>query len=78
MVALGFTSCSTSYDAYGRPVESIDPATAVVGALVIGAAAYAIGNNKERKRHHKHHGCHHGGYHHGGYHHGGCYHGGRY
>ena len=45
VVGVGLTSCTTTYDAYGRPVQSVDPGAAVIGAVAIGAAAYAIGSN---------------------------------
>ncbi|NWK56830.1 hypothetical protein HW115_14500 [Verrucomicrobiaceae bacterium N1E253] len=68
VLALGLSSCTTTYDAHGRPVETIDPGAAVVGALAIGAIGYAIGENNSHD-HHKHykHG-HHRPPHHG--HHG--------
>jgi len=45
LAVVGFSSCTTTYDAYGRPVQSVDPAAAAVGALAIGAVGYAIGHN---------------------------------
>ena len=56
MAALAFSSCTTTYDAYGRPVETIDPAAAAVGAVAIGALAYAIGSDHSDyyDRHHGH------------------------
>jgi len=57
VVGVGLSSCTTTYDAYGRPVQSVDPAAAAIGAVAIGAAAYAIGNNNS----HGYHGGHHGG-----------------
>ena len=58
-------SCMTTYDAYGRPVQSVDPGAAVVGAAAAGIAGYAIGNS----HHHDHynHGYYGGGYYGGGY-----------
>ena len=38
-------SCMNTYDAYGRPVQSVDPGAAVAGAAVAGVAGYAIGSN---------------------------------
>ncbi len=58
------SSCTTAYDAHGRPVQVVDPAAAAVGALAIGAAAYAIGNNNRDHR---------GGSHYGNRCRGGCY-----
>lgn len=43
---LGLTvSCTTTYDAYGRPQQSVDPAVAVAGMVAAGAIGYAIANN---------------------------------
>jgi hypothetical protein len=52
-------SCMTTYDANGRPVQSVDPAVAVAGAAAAGLAGYAIANSND---HHYH-----------GYYQGGCY-----
>ncbi len=38
-------SCMTTYDSYGRPVQTVDPAAAVVGAAAAGLVGYAIANN---------------------------------
>lgn len=60
-------SCTTTYDAYGRPVQSVDPGAAALGAAAAGAAGYAIGrNNRDDRRYH-----HRGGYrrHYGRHHH---------
>ncbi len=48
--ALLLSNCVTSYDQYGRPIQTVDPGAAAVGALVIGAAAYAIGENNRSHR----------------------------
>jgi len=58
VLAIGMSSCTTAYDAHGRPVQVVDPAAAAVGALAIGAAAYAIGNsnNDHRGRNNRHYG----------------------
>lgn len=44
----------TTYDAYGRPVQSVDPGTAAAGAVAAGALGYAIGQNNDD--HHYYHG----------------------
>ena len=45
LVALSGSSCMTTYDAYGRPVQTVDPGAAA--AIAVGAAAvgYAVGHN---------------------------------
>jgi hypothetical protein len=55
--AAASTSCMTTYDAYGRPVQSVDPGTAAAGAVAAGALGYAIGQNND-----DHHHYYHGGY----------------
>ena len=61
--ALLLSNCVTSYDAYGRPIQTVDPAAVAVGAVLLGTAAYAIGhNNSGHNGHHyrssgyRHHG----------------------
>lgn len=70
-------SCMTTYDAAGRPVQSVDPALAVAGVAAAGLIGYAAADN-----HHHHHGYYDGGYYggyRGGYYRrGGHYHGGYY
>lgn len=51
------SSCMTTYDAYGRPVQSVDPGAAVAGAAAAGVLGYAIGQNND-DHHHHHHGYH--------------------
>lgn len=59
LVVLGATtSCVTTYDASGRPVQTVDPAVAVAGAAAAGLAGYAIANNNNNHYH---------GYYGGGY-----------
>ncbi|MCW1914346.1 hypothetical protein OJ996_12220 [Luteolibacter sp. GHJ8] len=58
LVAVTGTSCMTTYDAYGRPVQSVDPGAAAAGIAAAGLIGYAVG-------HHNHH--HHGGYYPGYY-----------
>jgi hypothetical protein len=48
------TSCYTTYDAYGRPVQSVDPGTATAAALAAGVAGYAIGRDRDDRHHHHH------------------------
>jgi hypothetical protein len=44
-VILSSVSCMTTYDAYGRPVQSVDPALAVAGVAAAGIIGYAVANN---------------------------------
>lgn len=44
------TSCTTTYDSHGRPVQSVDPGTAAAGAVAAGALGYAIGQNNDNDR----------------------------
>jgi hypothetical protein len=43
-------SCVTTYDAAGRPVQTVDPGLAIAGAAAAGVAGYAIANNNNRNR----------------------------
>jgi hypothetical protein len=45
------TSCSTTYDSAGRPVQSVDPGAAAAGAVAAGVVGYAIGRNNDNDRH---------------------------
>jgi hypothetical protein len=58
--AASSVSCITTYDAYGRPVQSVDPALAVAGVAAAGILGYAVANNNSN---HYHGG---GGYYYGG------------
>lgn len=53
---IGFTSvsCMTTYDAYGRPQQSVDPGLAVAGVAAAGLIGYAL-NDGGGHRHHHHH-----------------------
>jgi NADPH-dependent curcumin reductase CurA len=44
-------SCTTAYDAYGRPIQTVDPGAAVVGAAAAGAVGYAAGRDTRTHRH---------------------------
>lgn len=50
-------SCVTTYDAYGRPVQTVDPGMAVAGVAAAGLIGYAIADNNNH-----HHGYYGGGY----------------
>ncbi len=41
------TSCTTTYDAYGRPVQSVDPALAVAGIAAAGLVGYALADDND-------------------------------
>jgi len=61
----------TTYDANGRPVQSVDPALAVAGVAAAGLVGYALADD------HHHHGGYYGrGYYGRGYYGGGYYRGG--
>jgi hypothetical protein len=44
-------SCMTTYDAYGRPVQSVDPGVAVAGIAAAGLIGYAAGDDNDRRGH---------------------------
>jgi hypothetical protein len=45
LLAFSTTSCMTTYDAAGRPMQTVDPVVAMAGVAAAGVAAYAIGQN---------------------------------
>ncbi|MFZ9937128.1 MAG: hypothetical protein ACO3JG_08685 [Luteolibacter sp.] len=53
-VVLGGVSCMTTYDAYGRPVQSVDPGAAAVGIAAAGVLGYALANDHNSHHHHYH------------------------
>lgn len=53
-LAVSSVSCTTSYDAYGNPRQSIDPGTAAVGVAAAGVLGYAIAKNRSDKRNRYH------------------------
>jgi hypothetical protein len=63
MTALG-ASCSTAYDAYGRPRTVVEPGAALLGVAAAGLAGYAIANNRDRDHHRGHYRGHRGYDHH--------------
>jgi hypothetical protein len=65
VLALG-SSCTTTYDAYGRPVQSVDPALAVAGIAAAGLLGYALAEGDDDHGHGHRHG-HRGHGHHGGH-----------
>ena len=79
-VTLG-ASCTTSYDAYGNPRQSVDPGVALMGVAAAGIVGYALADDDNHSysqnnyygggRYYRR-----GGYGYGGGHYGGHYHGG--
>ncbi len=43
-------SCTTTYDAYGSPRQSVDPGVALLGVAAAGVAGYAISNSRSNNR----------------------------
>ena len=41
-------SCTTTYDAYGRPVQSVNPGTAAAAAVAAGVIGYALADDDRR------------------------------
>ncbi|NNC87608.1 MAG: hypothetical protein HKN82_04005 [Akkermansiaceae bacterium] len=73
-LGVGFllTSCATTYDAQGRPVQTVTPEGAALGAVAAGLIGYAIAGDDDDDGHYRHRGHRghghrrgHGGY--GGY-----------
>ena len=61
------TSCTTTYDAYGRPQYSVDPAVAVAGVAAAGVIGYAIADNNSNDYHGGRNYSNHGRGHYGGH-----------
>jgi hypothetical protein len=61
------TSCMTTYDARGNPVQSVDPGVAIAGVAAAGVVGYAIANDNRGSRYHHHHYRRSGGYYSRGY-----------
>lgn len=40
-------SCTTTYDAQGRPRQVVDPAAALIGVAVVGLIAYGIASSDD-------------------------------
>ncbi|MDP4625917.1 MAG: hypothetical protein NWT08_12350 [Akkermansiaceae bacterium] len=57
-LAVSSVSCTTTYDAYGNPRQSVDPGTAAVGVAAAGILGYAIAKNRSdnRSRYHNNNG----------------------
>lgn len=53
---LSSVSCMNTYDAYGNPRQTVDPAVATAGVAAAGLIGYAAGkNNRSTRNHHHHH-----------------------
>ncbi len=52
LVSCSGVSCTTAYDAYGRPQQVVDPAAAVLGAVAVGALAYGLANSDDHDHRH--------------------------
>jgi hypothetical protein len=55
MMALAGASCSTAYDAYGRPRTVVEPGAALLGAAAVGLLAYGLASDNDHGHHHGHH-----------------------
>jgi len=72
LMAAGSVGCVTTYDATGRPVQTVDPVVATAGIAAAGLIGYAIANDGGG-HHHGHRGHYGRGYYRGGYYGRGCY-----
>ena len=59
LMASTVASCSTAYDAYGRPRTVVEPGAALLGAAAVGLIAYGIASNNDGGGY-RGHGHHHG------------------
>ncbi len=53
--AFASVGCMTTYDAYGRPMQTVDPGVAVAGAVAAGALGYALANDNHGGYYHNYH-----------------------
>lgn len=62
MVTVG-ASCTTAYDAYGRPRTVVEPGAAILGAAAVGLLAYGLASSDDDHYHGRrgrsYHGHHH-------------------
>ncbi len=56
VIGTSLSSCTTAYDAYGRPQQVVTPGGAVLGAAAVGVLAYSLANNNNNRHNHHHHG----------------------
>lgn len=68
-ITLVSTNCTTTYDSYGNPRQSVDPGAAVAGAAAAGVLGYAIANNRDNDNNRNYYNNHrgHGRSYYGGY-----------
>ena len=52
VLAAGSVSCVTTYDAAGRPVQTVDPVVATAGIAAAGLIGYAIAQDNGHGSHH--------------------------
>lgn len=65
MIGIFSASCTTAYDSYGRPIQTVDPGAAVAGAAAAGIIGYSLGHDNDHYRR--------DGYYRGGYYYRGSY-----
>lgn len=53
-LAITSLSCTTTYDAYGNPRQSVDPGTAAAGVAAAGVIGYALAKDKDKNKHRSH------------------------
>lgn len=46
--ALASVNCTTSYDAYGNPRQTVNPGTAAAGVAAAGVLGYALSKDKKK------------------------------
>lgn len=46
LASFAATSCTTTYDSYGRPVQSVDPGVAIAGAAAAAVVGYAVADSR--------------------------------
>ena len=61
-LCLGETSCTTTYDTQGRPVQSVTPEAAALGIVAAGLVGYALADDDDHRhknrKHDKRRHCH--------------------
>ena len=65
--ALASTNCTTTYDAYGNPRQSVDPGTAAAGVAAAGVLGYALAKDKKKTTNNNYYHDRHDYHHRGGY-----------